>query len=372
MSLISKQDRDKLFQFVKHELGYPLRPFEIKEEMMLSYLEMVIEDYSSYMNEWLTRNQWINLEGQDRENTDFIYAFTTKTNDYMNSFTYSYSKQIGMGTNAPAAKGWELKRDYITVVADTQHYIIPKGREVNDLLWETPPQIGTGFVDPFATSALSPGTFGWSYFGRPAMYMQPTYSTLLAAQDFRMKQRVMQSLLTYKITGLETGEKVLHLYPIPGSRNEIGTAWVKHFEGSKVWYWYYDVNKGGKKRCQKDNPDVVVLPSDPILEVLKWDKLNSVAKQMIRDLLIAKVKITIGGIRGFYTGDVSASEKVLTMDYRHLLDEGKELKEATLTRLTEMLDKLNQVNLTGERATIAQNLNNNLQFQPFKKPITHF
>jgi hypothetical protein len=277
-----------------------------------------------------------------------------------------------MNTNAPAAKGWELKRDYITVVRDTQHYIIPKGREVNDLLWETPPSAGMGSVDSFGGNAWTPGSFGWSYFSRPASYMQPVFSQLLGNQDMRMKQRLMQSLLTYKITGLETGEKVLHLYPVPGSRHEIGTAWVKHYEGTKVWYWYYDVNKGGRKRCQKDNPDVVVLPSDPILDVLKWDKLNSVAKQMIRDLLIAKVKMSIGGVRGFYTGDVSASEKALLMDYRHLLDEGKELKEATLTRLTEMLDKLNQVNLTEERAKIAQNLNTALGFQVFKKPITHF
>lgn len=372
MSLISKQDRDKLFTFVKHELGYPLRPFEIKEEMMLSYLEMVIEDYSSYVNEWLTRNQWTNLEGQDRENTDFVYAFTTKSNDYMNSFTYSYSKQLGQGTNAPAAKGWELKRDFITVVANTQHYIIPAGREVNNLMWETPAIIGAGFVDPFAINSLTPGSFGWSYFSRPALYMQPTFSQLLNAQDVNMKQRVMQSLLTYKITGLETGEKVLHLYPIPGTRNEISAGLMKHFEGSKVWYWYYDVNKGGRKKCQKDNPDVVILPSDPILDVLKWDRLNSVAKQMIRDLLIAKVKMAIGGVRGFFTGQVSVTDKLMEMDYRHLLDEGKELKEATITRLTEMLDKLNQVNLTAERATIAENVNKQLGYQAFKKPIQHF
>jgi len=372
MSLISKQDRDKLFTFIKHELGYPLRPFEIEEEMMLSYLEMVIEDYSSYINQWLIEQNWINLEGQKRENIDFIHAFATKSNDYMHSFTYAYSKQVGMGTNAPAAKGWELKRDYITIEEDTQHYLIPAGREVNEVLWETPPQIGSGVIDPFATNAWTPGTWGWSYLGRPAMYMQPNYSLLLAAQDFNMKQRIMQSTLTYRITGLDSGEKVLHLYPRPGSRYEIGIGWLKHYAGSKVFYWYYETNKTNRNKCLNQNPDIIILPSDPITSVLKWEKLNDVAKQMIRDLLIAKVKIIIGGVRGFYSGEISATEKALTLDYRHLLDEGEKLKENTLTRLKDNLDKLSQVTLTENRAKIAENINKHLQYQPFKKPIIHY
>ena len=68
-----------------------------------------------------------------------------------------------------------------------------------------------GLADPFAMNAWAPGMVGWSYLGRPAMYVQPTFSTLLSAQDRRMKQRVLQSILTYRITGLASGEKILHL-----------------------------------------------------------------------------------------------------------------------------------------------------------------
>src|SRR6056297_816200 len=110
MALISVADRNKLYLKVKHELGFLLRPFEIKDEMMDAYLEMVIEDYSSLVNDWLIHQQWIGLEGIGKETGDFLAAFTTKSNSYMESFTYAYSKQVGLGTNAPAAHGWELKR----------------------------------------------------------------------------------------------------------------------------------------------------------------------------------------------------------------------------------------------------------------------
>lgn len=368
---ISVKERNRLYTHVMHELGYPLRPFEIKDEMMSSYFEMVVEDYSSLINNWLMHQQWTGLEGMNVDDSEFLSLFTSKSNKFMESFTYAYSKQVGLGANAPAERGWELKRDYIVTDANTQHYIIPAGREVNEVLWETPPEIDMGLVDPFALNAWSPGMMGWSYLGRPAMYVQPTYSTLLSAQDRRMKQRVLQSILTYRITGLETGEKMLHLYPIPGGRNEISGTWGKHYAGRKVWYWYYDTiaDNTSRKKCLKDNKDIVLLPSDPKFNTLLWSKLNDIAKQQIRNLLIAKVKIVIGGIRGFYSGDLGVADKQLQMDYRHLLEEGEKLKESTEEQIVGQLDKLTQSNLTEERAKIAENINKHLQYQPFRTPI---
>lgn len=369
MGLITTIDKNKLYLHVKHELGFPLRPFEIEDDMMDSYLEMVVEDYSSIVNSWLIEQQWIALEGLDKQNSDFLTAFTTKSNHYMESFTYAYSRQVGLGTNAPGEYGWELKRDYITTVANTQHYIIPAGREVNEVLWETPPSIDAGMVDPMALNGWSPGMAGWSYMGRPAMYVQPTFSTLLSAQDRRMKQRVLQSILTYRITGMETGEKMLHLYPMPGDRHEIQGTWGKHYAGRKVWYWYYDTIGGGRDKCLEANNDVVKLPSDAPTSVLEWSKLNDVAKQQIRNFLIAKVKMVLGNIRGFYSGELGVAEKQLTMDYRHLLDEGIKLKEDTEKLLLDQLSKITQVQLTENRAKIAENINRERAYQPPKFPI---
>jgi len=369
MAILTTVDRNKLYLKVKHVLGYPLRPFEIEDEMMDSYLEMAIEDYSAILNNWLMQQQWIALEGMSKETGDFLAAFTTKPNTYMESFTYAYSRQVGQGTNAPAATGWELKRDFIVCSAHTQHYLIPAGREVNEVLWETPPEIDSGMVDPFSLNAWSPGMVGWSYLGRPAMYVQPTFSTLLSAQDRRMKQRVLQSVLTYRITGLATGEKILHLYPVPGDRHEISGHWGKHYAGRKVWYWYYDTKAEERDKCLEENSDIITLPSDPPLQTLKWDNMNDPARKQIRDLLIAQVKMVIGGVRGFYSGELGVTEKQLTMDYRHLLDEGTALKEATEKLVIAQLDKLSQISLTKERADIAENVNRERGYQPPMYPI---
>jgi hypothetical protein len=57
------------------------------------------------------------------------------------------------------------------------------------------------------------------------------------------------------------------------------------------------------------------------------------------------------------------------MDYRHLLEEGEKLKEETVTKLLESLQKISLVQLTEDRARIAENVNRERQFQPFMYPI---
>lgn len=372
MSVITKQEREKLYLFVKHELGYPIRPFVLKDEQLDSFLEMVIEDYSSYVNNWLIEQQWVALQGLQINSSDFLEAYTSKSNDFMESFTKAYSKQVGLGMDAPEGNSWHLKKDFVVMSADTQIYVIPAHREINEILWSTPPQIDSGLVDPFALQNWTASNFGWSYLGRPAEYIQPTYSLLLSAQDRSTKRRILQSELTYRVTGGPNGTKLLHLYPIPGSRNEISNGYSKHYEGSKVWYFYYETNDVGRDKCLEDNSDIVRLPSDAPINAIKWEKLNSVARTQVRDLFIAKCKIAAGQVMGFYGGNIGSTTKELSMDYRHLLEEGAQLKEATVLAIKESLARLSLVQLTRDRAEIAANVNKERGYQPAPFPLIKF
>lgn len=368
-SIISKQEKERLYRNVKFDLGYPDRPVELTDEQMNAFLEMALEDYSSYVNEWLIQQQWVTLHGSDVSNTDFLLAFSTQSNEFMKKFTYAYSRQVGLGANAPAGNRWHLKKDYIVVSADTQVYSIPAGREINEVLWSTPPNIDQGLVDPFAMANWTSSNLGWSYLGRPAQYVQPTYSLLLAAQDRDLKRRILQSELTYRITGGPNGTKLLYLYPVPGSRHEIASAFGKHLAGTKVWYFYYDTNDEERDKCLEENEDTIKLPSDVPVNVLVWDELNSVARRHVRDLFISRCKIVMGGKRGFFSGVIGPEEAQRTMDYRHLLEEGEKLKEKTVEEIMLTLTKLSLVQLTEDRAKIAENVNRERQFQPFMFPI---
>ena len=79
--------------------------------------------------------------------------------------------------------------------------------------------------------------------------------------------------------------------------------------------------------------------------------------------------MVIGGIRGFYSGELGVTEKQLTMDYRHLLDEGTKLKEDTEKLIIDQLEKMGQANMAKERAEIAEAVNKERGYQPPMYPI---
>jgi hypothetical protein len=60
------------------------------------------------------------------------------------------------------------------------------------------------------------------------------------------------------------------------------------------------------------------------------------------------------------------------MDYRHLLDEGETLKTETRDKIFDTLNKLSLVQLTEDRAKIAENVNRERGFQPPQYPIMAF
>ena len=104
---ISTVDKEKLFRQFRHSLGAPIRQIELTDEQLCTLLEISIEDYAQYVQEWLVEHQWQSLLGHNITTTDMSFALSVRTLDYVQQATYAYSKQVGLQTNGP----WELKKD---------------------------------------------------------------------------------------------------------------------------------------------------------------------------------------------------------------------------------------------------------------------
>ena len=50
---ISTADKEKLFRQFRHSLGAPIRQIELTDEQLCTLLEISIEDYAQYVQEWL-------------------------------------------------------------------------------------------------------------------------------------------------------------------------------------------------------------------------------------------------------------------------------------------------------------------------------
>jgi len=372
MSVIPEPERSKIYTRVKHLLGAPLRSVEIEDEMMDSLMELAIQDYEEYIQQWLIDSQWVNLVNLNMTEKSVARALVTRTMDFEQQFSYAYSKIVGLQTMGP----WVLKRDYFTLSANTQNYEIPAGREVNELLWfsnQPWTAFGLGGVGGFGFGGIGLGAneAGYAQMGYQGSYfMMSGFDYLIRMQEANVLNRILGGSLTYRITALPDGKKNIFLYNTPGGRFN----WNNYslYAGHNVWYWYYDVSPDNRADCLKSNPDIIKLPTDVPLEELTWEDLNQPGKQWVRRWFTAYVKETLARVRGKYSGNLKTPDSEITMDYQSLLTEAKDEKTKLLEELIGAegwLTRLRPEKVMEREALIAENLNKQMRFRAMPRQI---
>ncbi|TXG84769.1 MAG: hypothetical protein E6R13_02740 [Spirochaetes bacterium] len=372
---VSIEEREKLFRQFRHSVGAPIRQIELTDEQLCTLLEISIEDYAQYVQEWLIEHQWQSLLGHNLDTTDMAFALSVRSFDFMTQYTYAYSKQVGLQSNGP----WELKKDYVEIEAGRQVYTIPAGREVNEVLWITPPAtsqallanyggIDYGFGGGFAQVGGGVGT-GGPGFSRMGYYIAPAFDILLTAADMNLKNRIVRSELVHKITAGPNGTKLLHLMSTPGSKLSFGqgiggVGSSINMTGCQVWYHYYDTTPENVDQCRQDNPDIIKMPNQVPLAKLDYADFNEPTKTLIRQLFIAEAKRALGRTRGKFGGIVGPPEAERTMDYETLISEGNEEKKAVLERLEARLLRLSSTSQLERGAKEATDLNTAMKYRP--------
>ena len=363
MAAITEPQRTKLYTRIRHLLGAPIRGVEIEDEMLDSLLELSIQDYAQYVNDWLIESQWTSLYGLNLDEQSVTRAFLTRSLNWETQFTYAYSKIVGL----QAGGDYVIKKDYVDLVRNQQIYEIPKGREINELLWFTRAELDAAYFDPFMGGfggfggiGLGGGA-GFSQMGTMGNYfVTPAFDILLRMQDINIKRRIISGELTYKITALPEGKKALHLFNVPGGKFDFGYIINNEF---RVWYWYYDTED--REDCLAKNPDIVKLPSDVPIDETKWEELNSPAQTWIRRWFTTYVKETLGRVRGKYQGNLKTPDSEISMEYDSLLTEARDEKTKLLEELQLRLERLRPDKMMEVKASQAENLNKTLQYRPF-------
>jgi hypothetical protein len=372
---INKDERAKIFRQFRHSVGAPIRQIEVEDEQLCTLLEIAIEDYAQYVQEWLIEHQWQSLLGVNVDTTDMAFALSVRSFDFITQYTYAYSKKVGLQSNGP----WELKKDFFEIEAGRQNYIIPAGREINEVLWVTPNAMNAamftnyaGFGGGFAGygGLAQTGTGGMG--GNGGYYITPAFDVLLTAADMNLKNRMVRSELVHKITAGPDGTRIIHLMSVPGSHFSFGqgiggTPNSINMTGCQVWYHYYDtasMSPDEVDKCKKSNPDIIKLPNDVPLDELSFESFNPPTKTLIRQLFIAEAKRTLGRTRGKFGGVVGPPEAERIMDYETLISEGNEEKKAVLERLDARLLRLSSTAQLERGAQEAEFLNRQLLFQP--------
>lgn len=371
MAIINEPERSEFYQKVRHLLGAPLRSVELEDEMMDTLLEYSIDDYSQYVQDWLIESQWTALYNLNLDTQSLSRAFITKSLDFETRYTYAYSKIVGL----QAGGDWVLKKDYVQLVPNQQIYEIPANRELNEILWFTPPTLNNLMFDPWAFGGIAGGGIsgpaGYAQMGNMSgsYFLMPAFDMLLRMQEINIQRRIIAGELTYRITALPDGKKALHLMNTPGGKFDFGNSELMQ---GRVWYWYYDLGDGDRDQCLKDNPDIIKLPSDVPFEKISWYELNNPAQVWVRRWFTAYCKETLSRVRGKFSGSLKTPEGDLTMDYTSLGTEAKDEKTKLIDELIGAegrLTRLKPDKVMEREALLAENLNKQLKFRAMPRQI---
>lgn len=372
MTKITEEVR-ALFDMVRSILGAPVRAVELTDQQLCDLLQVAIGDYSSRVQQEVILNNWMGFYGKNISNAkELAWGFMTRSLDLAKEYSYWFSKQVGLQQEGP----WELKKDFITIEQGKQVYVVPSGRTINKVMYVNPPMTDTALFANYMGGGVGwmPGLgqvgAGYGYGGGlGGFYTTQANDVAYMAADLNFKSRLFRGDLTYKVTAGPDGTHLIHLISTPGSKLSFGWAGERNggigIVGCEVWYTYYDTSDGSEDDCMRYHADDVILSFDKVpIEQVDYTFLNEPAKVIVRQLLVAKAKQTLGLIRGKFSGKVNIPQAEMTMDYQMLIQQGKEEWDAAMENLMKMLERMRPVNIMKEHSELLENNNKILGYTP--------
>ena len=292
-----------LFNRVRNILGAPVRAVELTDDILCSLLQTAIEDYGERTLNEVIANNWMGFYGKNINNSkELAFAFMARSLDLSKQYSYWFSKQVSLQQEGP----WELKKDFITIEPGKQVYVIPSGRTVNKVMYVNPPMTDTALFANFMGGGVGfmPGLgqvgAGYGYGGGLGGFFTTQASDVAyMASDLNFKSRLFRGDLVYKITAGPDGTHLLHLLSTPGSKLSFGFSGAMNggigLIGCEVWYTYYDTTNDDEDECMRYHANDVILSPDQIpMAQIDYAFLNEPAQVIVRQLLVAKAKETLG------------------------------------------------------------------------------
>ena len=351
-----------LFRKFRSLMGAPLVEVEVTDQQLCDLLDMAVEDYAEKVQNWTIENQWATLYGKNLSNTDLAFALSVRTLDMSKEISYWFSKEAGFQQRGP----WELKKDFITIEAGKQSYIIPAGREINRVMWCNPSTsqaalyANYGGLDTLGFAGGYGQAGGGSYGPIGGFYIAQSSDIAYMATDLAYKNRLLRGDLTYKVTAGPEGTHIIHLYSTPGSRLTFGASFTTNgslsLVGCEVWYTYYDTGSAeDADECRRANPDIIITPDQIPLSKMDYAFLNEPTKVIVRKLFFAKAKEALANTRGKFSGKVSIMDAEANLDYMMIANQAKDEYKEAMDELTKRLERMSPYEVTKRNAEMVDN-----------------
>lgn len=357
-------EADAMVTFVKRRLGDDVLSVELTKKQVWACLEESFLEYASIVNQYQARSQLLSLLGMQTGSLDeATQKFPRDTLNYVIRMAEPYAVEAGLGGTYNSATG------SIQLIQNVQDYDL-----YTDLI---DPSSG----NPIASSSLNPGRrkmrifevmhfnpmaayrffdttsainylnneFSFeSFTPETVFYVLPVFEDILRGGQMNISNRVRRSNYSYRVIGTK-----LRIFPMPTADIPL-KLWVRvGFENNPL----------SSSIADDGSINGVSNLSNVPYGNFVYSKVNSIARQWVRQYTLALCKELLGMIRSKF-GSVPIPGGELQLDGSDLKSTAKEEKEKLKTDLREMLDTLTYNKLIETKAAEVDNLQKILKATP--------
>jgi hypothetical protein len=347
-------EADAMVTFVKRRLGDDILSVELTKKQIWSCFEEAFLEYGSIVNQYQAKSQLLSLLGMQTGSLDeATQKFPRDTLNYIVRLSEPYAVEAGLGGTYNTVSGsiqlrqsvqdYDLYTDLVdpnTNIPVVSSSLNPERRKMRIFeVMHYNPSAAYRFFDTTSAINYLNNEFSFeSFTPETVFYVLPVFEDILRGGQMNISNRVRRSNYSYRVTGTK-----LRIFPAPTAENPL-KLWVRvGFENNPLTPAFDDKSIGG----------VSNLSNVPYGNFV-YSRVNSMAKQWVRQYSLALCKELLGTIRSKFSS-VPIPGGDLQLDGSDLKSSAKEEKDKLRTELKEMLDSMTYNKLIETKATEIDN-----------------
>jgi len=358
-----QSDADKIVTYIKRKLGDDILSVELTKKQIWANFEESMFEYSNLVNQYQTKSQLNNFLGLATGSMSGSEQKHPRENlEFLGRFAEPYAMEAGLGGSYNMVSG------SIQLVRDQQDYDIYSDLKDNDgnvlftsaehnshrskmrvreVFHYNPTQAYRFFDTTSAINYLNNEFSFESFTPETIFYVLPVFEDILRASQLKVSQKVRRSNYSYQIIGTK-----IRIFPKPTQDDPKKMFLRVSFAPDPLNPSFRDDTIYGVSNM-----------SNIPFGVLSYSKINSMAKQWIRQYTLALSKELLGLIRSKF-GSVPIPGGDLQLNGTDLVSAGKAEKDALVTQLREMLDSMTYDKIVEVDAERSANIRKQLSMIP--------
>jgi hypothetical protein len=357
-------EADKMIVFVKRRLGDDILSVELTKKQIWANFEEACFEYGSILNQYQAKSQLVNWLGYATGTlTGGEQLYPRESLEFLARYAEPYASEADVGgaynqiSGSIQLEAGRQDYDFYTELVDANNTPVISsslntmgGKMRVSEVFHFSPQAAYRFFDTTSAINYLNNAFSFeSFTPETIFYVLPVFEDILRAGQLDLSNRVRRSNYSYKLIGTK-----IRIYPMP---TQVTAPMPRLF--MRVKFMQDPLKPAFNDKSLYGVSNLSNIPFGN----LKFNRINSIGRQWIRQYTLALSMETLGYIRS-KMGTLPVPGGNVTLNGADLVSKGREDRKEFITKLKEMLDTMTYDKLIEQQATRSENLSKQLKFIP--------